>query len=193
MASDTVQVVRANARPSASLTHSPSDPEVGQAVTLDASGSSDPDGPISEYRWDFDGDGSVDVATSSATRDHSYGSTGEKTPAVTVVDTAGATASASDTVQVTSANTAPAADLTHSPSNPAVGETVTFDASGSSDPDGSIVEYRWDVDGDGSVEATTTGATRTHSYGSTGDYSVTVTVVDDASATASATDTVQVN
>jgi Na+-driven multidrug efflux pump len=69
---------------------------VGETVTFDAPGSSDPDGPISEYRWDVDGDGSVDAATSSATRDHSYGSTGEKTPAVTVVDTAGATASASD-------------------------------------------------------------------------------------------------
>jgi len=182
----------ANSAPTASLTHSPSNPEAGETVTLDASGSSDADGSIAEYRWDVDGDGSVDATTTGATRDHTYGSTGEKTPSVTVADAEGATAEASTSVQVVSANSAPTASLTHSPSNPETGETVTFDASGSSDPDGSIAEYRWDVDGDGSVDATTSGATYSHAYGSTGEKTPSVTVADDAGATAEAADTVQV-
>ena len=182
----------ANSAPTASLTHSPSNPETGEAVTLDASASSDPDGSIAEYRWDVDGDGSVDATTSGATRDHTYGSTGEKTPSVTVADADGATAEASTSVQVVSANSAPTASLTHSPSNPETGEAVTLDASASSDPDGSIAEYRWDVDGDGSVDATTSGATYGHAYGSTGEKTPSVTVADDAGATAEAADTVQV-
>lgn len=55
------------------------------------------------------------------------------------------------------------------------GETVTFDGSGSSDPDGTIVSYEWDFcDG-----ATGSGETTTHVYASTGTYTVTLTVTDD--------------
>jgi len=182
----------ANSAPTASLTHSPSNPEAGETVTLDASGSSDADGSIAEYRWDVDGDGSVDATTTGATRDHTYGSTGEKTPSVTVADAEGATAEASTSVQVMSANTAPTASLTHSPSNPETGETVTLDASGSSDPDGDVVEYRWDVDGDGTVDDITTISTYSHAYGSGGDYTARVTVVDNEGAEAQAQSTVQV-
>jgi hypothetical protein len=37
-----------------------------------------------------------------------------------------------------------------------VGQSVTFDGSGSYDPDGSDLKYEWDLDGDGSYEASTT-------------------------------------
>ena len=53
------------------------------------------------------------------------------------------------------------------------GSTVTFDASGTTDPDGSIKEYKWDF-GDGS---TSTEATATHQF-STNDATVTLTVTD---------------
>ena len=60
----------------------------------------------------------------------------------------------------------------------------TFDASGSSDSDGTITSYAWSFgDGtDGSGESTT------HSYTQPGTYSVTLTVTDDDSATDSASD-----
>jgi len=60
-----------------------------------------------------------------------------------------------------------------------VGETVTFDGSGSSDPDGSIVSYDWDF-GDSVTE---TGGITTHSYSSGGTYEVTLMVTDDDEAT----------
>lgn len=90
-------------------------------------------------------------------------------------------------------NAAPSAALTHSPSSPSVGETVTFDASGSSDPDGVLVEYRWDFEGSGQVVRTTTGPTADHSYPEAGTFEATVTVVDDDGLTDRATTSVDVS
>jgi hypothetical protein len=49
-----------NKRPSAKL-KAPKKSVAGRTVKLDASGSSDPDGSIAHYRWDLDGDGSMEV------------------------------------------------------------------------------------------------------------------------------------
>jgi PKD repeat protein len=78
-------------------------------------------------------------------------------------------------------NQPPTASFTFSPSSPAVGQTVTFDASSSYDPDGSIVSYSWNF-GDGS---TASGAVVQHSYSSPGTYTVTLTVTDNNGLTAS--------
>src|SRR5687768_2266793 len=51
---------------------------------------------------------------------------------------------------------------------------VTFDASGSTDPDGTPSAYEWDF-GDGSKGA---GLTATHTYEKAGDYTATLTVRD---------------
>ncbi|MFC7080288.1 PKD domain-containing protein [Halorussus caseinilyticus] len=59
------------------------------------------------------------------------------------------------------------------------GRPVSFDASGSSD-DREIAAYRWDFDGDGDVERTTTDPTVAYEYGETGTYDASVTVVDEA-------------
>ena len=55
-----------------------------------------------------------------------------------------------------SGNIAPTAVITYTQD----GDTFTFDASGSSDPDGSITEYRWDF-GDG---ATGSGVAVSHQF-----------------------------
>ncbi len=62
---------------------------------------------------------------------------------------------------------------------PIIGEaplTVSFDASGSSDPDGTITQYQWDFQNDGTIDAT--GAKVTHTYSVAGLYAAVLTVTD---------------
>jgi PKD repeat protein len=88
--------------------------------------------------------------------------------------------------------TPPTAALSVSPATATVDETVTFDAGAATDTDGSVVEYAWDFDGDGTVDRTTATATVTHRYGASGDYAASVTVTDDDGLTDSASETVTV-
>ncbi|MDH5690975.1 MAG: PKD domain-containing protein, partial [Candidatus Bathyarchaeota archaeon] len=76
-------------------------------------------------------------------------------------------------------NRPPVAALTTSATILDKKEIVTFDASGSYDPDGTIVDYSWDF-GDGN---TATGVNVSHSYPESGAYTVTLTVTDDDGAT----------
>ncbi|TRO54124.1 PKD domain-containing protein [Candidatus Bathyarchaeota archaeon] len=68
------------------------------------------------------------------------------------------------------------------------GGSATLSGLQSSDPDGEIVAYNWDM-GDGE---TATGPEVTHAYYSLGQYTVTLTVTDDKGATATTTSTVLV-
>ncbi len=72
------------------------------------------------------------------------------------------------------------------------GDTVTFDASASTD-DGQIVEYRWDFDGDGTAEDTTTTATTTYTWNDDFSATGTLEVVDDGGKTAQAQFTITIN
>ena len=71
----------------------------------------------------------------------------------------------------------PVAAFTLTPNTPVAGQPIAFDASGSSDPDGTIVKYSWEF-GDGTPLAT--GATVTHTFTAPGTYTVTLWVTDDA-------------
>ena len=66
------------------------------------------------------------------------------------------------------------------PDEPAAGTPVHFDASGSDDEDGELLEYWWDF-GDGEAAL---GATVEHIFLESGTYTVTLTVADDDGATA---------
>jgi len=53
----------------------------------------DTDGIVSEYRWDFNGDGQIDTATSQGIVEFTYPSTGVFSTSCTVLDDSGAAAS----------------------------------------------------------------------------------------------------
>jgi PKD repeat protein/subtilisin family serine protease len=174
----------ANQPPVARFTFSPANPLVNQWVTFDATSSYDPDGSIVSYSWDF-GDGATATGSRVTKR---YSAAGTYTVTLTVTDNRGATNSASQTITVTSPNQPPVASFTFSPANPNPGDTVTFDASASSDPDGSIVSYSWNF-GDGN---TASGVTASHVYSAAGTYTVTLAVTDNQGATATTQKTIQV-
>lgn len=72
--------------------------------------------------------------------------------------------------------TEPTALFTHTPEVPTVGEQVTFDASASTDPDGTIDLYEWDLNGDGVTDAQ--GPAVTFTYDEAGAVLVILTVTD---------------
>ena len=89
-------------------------------------------------------------------------------------------------------NTPPNASFTWTPAQPAPGQTVTFDASGSTDAENNIFGYAWDFDGDGAEDGGGQSPTITHTYAAPGSYNVTVRVVDDRAAQDTETRTVVV-
>lgn len=84
-------------------------------------------------------------------------------------------------VRTTVGNIPPFASIFFLPGRPMVGQSVSFDGSGSYDLDGSVVSYRWNF---GDI-SNATGAIVTHSYGGPGTYNVTLIVQDDQGATGS--------
>jgi PKD repeat protein len=162
-----------NMPPVADLSASPSTVYTGEVIDFNASASYDPDDSIASYVWNF-GDGN---SGSGITANHSYVDNGEYVVTLTVVDDRGATGV--KTASIVVQNRPPVADLTTSATVLDKQETVTFDASPSYDPDGTVVAYSWDF-GDGT---TATGIRVSYSYPDSGAYTVTLTVTDDDGAT----------
>ena len=74
-----------------------------------------------------------------------------------------------------SGNNAPSSTFSMNPnSNIRAGDEITFNAAGSSDPDGDSLTFTWNF-GDGNIGS---GLTTTHSYVQDGEYSVKLTVSD---------------
>src|SRR2546423_4401691 len=86
-------------------------------------------------------------------------------------------------------NQPPVAVLAPTPARVNPDDPITFDASGSTDSDGSIVSYSWAF-GDG---ATADGVLRVHAYTAPGTYTVALTVTDDRGAFQRVFVAVQVN
>jgi len=90
-------------------------------------------------------------------------------------------------------NQAPVVSFFATPLTVYVNEPVTFDASSTFDPDGSISTYEWDLDGDGLFELSTTDAVVTHTYTTSGLKQATLRVTDDEGETARQSVTVTVD
>jgi PKD repeat protein len=76
----------------------------------------------------------------------------------------------------------PSAEFTVVPDTVTAGREVRFDASGSKDSDGTVVEHRWEFGDGGEAE----GVAASHIYPEPGDFVVTLTVTDDGGRAATA-------
>ncbi len=163
-----------DALPKPEFTHSPESPNVGDKVVFNASESTDPDGTIVSYHWDF-GDGKTG---SGLTVTHKYKVDKTYIVVLTVTDNDGNSASVSYSVAVNPTDT-PVAFITFTPEDPKVNETVTFDGRASTDSDGNIISYQWYF-GDGN---TASGDKVTHAYAEEGTYKVKLFVTDNSGIT----------
>jgi PKD repeat protein len=160
--------------------------------------SSDPDGSIVSYSWNF-GDGTA-LATAQ-NPSHSYGTAGTYPVTLTVTDNQGAQDNVSHSVTVQAPpppNQAPVVSAGTNPQNVLVGALFSLEGASFSDPDNGPwnVTIDW---GDGSQDAFPMSSAgtinRTHSYPVTvlgKDYQLRVTVEDARGAQGSATKTVSV-
>jgi len=177
--------VECNTSPVAEI-DAPSAGNVGQSISFDANDSTDSDGSIVSYSWDF-GDGHDGAGVSPS---HSYSEAGDYTVILTVTDNDGGTDQDSHGIEISEpVNEAPKARFTYSPSDPGIGEEVRFTATFSRDSDGRIVSYEWSF-GDGSFEQ---GVLVAHTYASDGTYTVALTVTDNDGASDSDSTIVQID
>jgi PKD repeat protein len=132
------------------------------------------------FAWRF-GDG---ARATGATATHRYSLSGTYAVVLTVTDATGSR-TVTRSVTVHAPNQPPRAEFS-------VGlrrDSVSVDASASSDPDGRVVAIEWDF-GDGSDG---TGVLARHRYDASGEYVVRLTVTDDRGARASRVRTVTID
>lgn len=152
---------------------------LGTQFSFDGSESSDPDGTIVSYDWDF-GDGTQHA--SGATPSHTYANHGQYTVTLKVTDDDGATGT--DTLKVTVLNNPPSAAIAGGDRTLITNEEAEFDGSGSTDADGTISSFSWDW---GDSSAAGSGSVADHKWSVAGEYTVTLTVTDDDGATGQVT------
>ena len=165
--------------------------QLGDTITLSGAASSDTDGTIAAYAWDLDNDGQYDDGT-GATASFAAATAGTFTVGLRVTDDDGATDTDTATVTVTSlANVAPTADA-GGPYSGTQDDTITLTGAGSTDTDGTIAAYTWDLDNDGQYDDAT-GVTATFNAATTGTFTVGLRVTDNDGATGTDAATITVS
>ncbi|MGZ4147798.1 MAG: PKD domain-containing protein [Actinomycetota bacterium] len=178
-----------NGPPVAALTITPNPVGTNTTVTLNASGSTDPNGDALRYSWDLNGDKTYGDAT-GAIQTRTFTSPGTFRVGVRVSDPGGSSSDAVDFVSVLQ-DKPPVVNLSASPSTPTVGAPVTFTAT-ASDPDGTVASIDWDIDGDGQFDDGT-GAVVTKSFSTPGSRVVSVRATDNAGVATIAFRTIEVS
>lgn len=195
-----VTISMPNEAPTASFVFSCTELE----CSFNATGSSDPDGDITAWNWDF-GDGG---SASGQLQNHNFGSAGTYSVNLSVTDNDGAVDAWTRSVQVSvtppdpdpepepgpdpepepepepTSNVSPQAEFSYSCND----LDCTFNAEGSSDPDGELSAFNWNF-GDG---FSASGSQVDHRFDASGSYTVRLEVTDNEGASDSRNRTVSV-
>ena len=170
-------------------TYVPNDPPAAEFASSTADltatftdASSNTDGTIVSWAWDFGDSGSSTLQNPG----HTYGAGGTYSVELTVTDDRGGTDSTTHSVTVTDPpppNDPPTAAFTSEVTNLAATFTDT-----STDPDGTVVSWAWDF-GD---TATSSMQNPSHFYAAAGTYFVALTITDDDGDTGTASSSVTI-
>jgi PKD repeat protein len=183
---------------------------VGQDVTFDSNQVADePDDNIdsdSKIAWDLDGDGTFEVPDVRVVH-RSFDAPGTYKVTIDVLNDvfngifdgaipvhgyATKVVTVSAPSETPPGNKPPTATFTASPNPGYTERNISFDASGSSDADGTIVSYDWDWTDDGTVDESHASPGASHNYPFAGQYTVAMRATDNEGATATYRTTVQV-
>lgn len=140
-------------------------------VVFDATGSTDSDGEIIAYEWDF-GDGETGTGARIA---HTYRNPGTYTVGLRVIDGSGTIRNDARDQMTAVVNALPIADAGFDMVT-APGEQLTFDGRRSTDPDGSVARHVWDFRDGNTAE----GDVVVHAFEKPGLYMVELQVFDDS-------------
>ncbi|RLF44761.1 MAG: hypothetical protein DRN29_07870, partial [Thermoplasmata archaeon] len=176
----TVDIEVKNLPPLANFSWNPSSPTSKEAVQFTDT-SSDVDGSIVNYTWDF-GDGSYSEEKNPS---HTYYDNGVYIVTLTVMDNNGA--KSVKTQEIFVENIPPTAEFFFIPEKASVGEEVNF-TDVSSDEDGKIVSWHWEF-GDGKAS---NEQHPVHFYEKGGKYTITLTIKDDDGAEVKITKTIEI-
>lgn len=157
---------------------------VNEQITFDGSASSDSDGNITTWFWDF-GDGSN---ASGKIVTHSFTEKGNYTVTLTVTDNADATGDYETTAVISKANNPPSQPTINGPSKGSTDAMITYSFT-SSDEDNDDIRYiiKWGDDSSNTTEyaANNTAVNASHSWMNPGLYTITCYAEDDQNAQSS--------
>jgi PKD repeat protein len=173
-----------NQWPIAVATANTSSGDIPLTVTFDSTGTTDLDGTIVSYFWDF-GDGTT---STSQNPQHTYTVPGKYVATLTVTDNLGVKSTDTASVEATAPNMAPVAKFIVTPPGGRAPLNVVLTSDESYDPDGAIGNRHWTFSDGGDYW----GETAFHTFSRPGTFRVTLTVFDNDNATGESSQTVVV-
>jgi|GEM_PF-3797867 len=164
----------------------------GAMIDFDGSNSTDSDGTIENYTWDF-GDGNVSYEMSPS---FAFEFEGTYTVELTVTDNGGATGSDTVVIDIVAANVPPAAPVISGPSFGSMNESLTYTVSASdADAEDLLFDFDWDdgeSDQSGPVPSGNDSSV-SHMWSVAGIYTIEVTASDNETSSAPTTKVVAID